>query len=223
MFTKVEPPHTYVRDLSASVVHHGDYLNRRDDHALCGITLTDPTTLTLIGQADALCPDCEAKLVLYHLEWWREKAQAATAELDALRAKYGITETSTSPEPPEPPPLPFSAETDVTFLDRARRELADLCQQFDGALPYFRLKNAMQAFSDRLDTRERVVLAQEIGADGSLIRWATVEVEGLGWQVTNSPVHEESASTWETWHQDAYQPPEKTKRRFGRARSHEGR
>ena len=50
-----------------------------------------------------------------------------------------------------------------------------------------RLKNAMQEFSDKLDTDERVLLAQEIGGDGTLIRWSTTEVEALGWQVTNNP------------------------------------
>jgi hypothetical protein len=36
--------------------------------------------------------------------------------------------------------------------------------------PYWRLKNTMQAFSDKLSSDERVLLAQEIGAEGSLIR-----------------------------------------------------
>ena len=35
-----------------------------------------------------MCPGCEAQLVVYHLEWWREKAQVATAELEELRVKY---------------------------------------------------------------------------------------------------------------------------------------
>jgi hypothetical protein len=49
----------------------------------------------------------------------------------------------------------------------------------------------MQAFSDKLNSDERVLLAHEIGADGSLIRWCTTEIEGLGWQVTNNPVRAE--------------------------------
>src|SRR6185312_16201863 len=50
------------------------------------------------------------------------------------------------------------------------------CHEFDGDVPYFRLKNAMQAFSDRLESDERVLLAQQIGGDGTLIRWSTREV-----------------------------------------------
>jgi hypothetical protein len=61
-----------------------------------------------------------------------------------------------------------SAPTEATtFLDRARRELTEVCRQFDGAVPFFRLNNTMQNFSDKLDDRERALLAQEIGADSS--------------------------------------------------------
>jgi hypothetical protein len=83
----VEPPHSYVQETSASVVHHVDYLNRRDNHALCGVALGNPTTLGETGPLDAVCTDCEAKLVDYHLTWWRKTARAATTELDELRAK----------------------------------------------------------------------------------------------------------------------------------------
>ena len=84
----MEPPHNYLRVHSASVVHHADYLNGQDDRALCGAEVLQATALTQVGSADAVCPDCEAKLVTYHLQWWRARAEAATAELDALRAKY---------------------------------------------------------------------------------------------------------------------------------------
>ena len=70
------------------MVHHADYLNHRDDHALCGVAFENPATPAQPDSADAMCPDCEAQLVVYHLEWWREKAQAATAELEELRVKY---------------------------------------------------------------------------------------------------------------------------------------
>ena len=73
---------------SASVVHHMDYLNRRDDHALCGVALENPTTLGQTGPSDTVCTDCEGKLVEYHLTWWRNTARAATTELDELRVKY---------------------------------------------------------------------------------------------------------------------------------------
>jgi hypothetical protein len=76
----------------------------------------------------------------------------------------------------------------------------------------------MQAFSDRLESDERVLLAQEIGADGSLIRWSTTQVEILGLHVANNPVREETEAMWEDWVQDSYQAPKKAKRRFGRAR-----
>jgi hypothetical protein len=213
MFAYVEPPHTYIREASASVAHHADYLDRRDDHALCGAAIVVATTLT---QADAVCPECEEKLIQYHLAWWRETALAATAEVEALRAKYGepaqptsqVDATTAAPEETEP----------TTLLDHARRELTKLCREFDDAVPYFRLKNAMQAFSDGLESDQRVLLAQEIGGDGTLIRWSTTEVEALGWHVSNSPVRGESEATWDAWIQDSYQAPKPTKRRFGRSR-----
>lgn len=80
----------------------------------------------------------------------------------------------------------------------------------------------MQAFSDKLETHERVLLAQEIGADGSLIRWATMEVEALGWNVLNNPVQRDPDGMWDDWVQDSYQAPKKTKRRLGWSRSHDG-
>ena len=67
------------------MVHHEDYLNRRHDQALCGIAFEKPAPAI---RPVAVCPDCEAKLAEYHLKWWREKAEEATAELDGLRAKY---------------------------------------------------------------------------------------------------------------------------------------
>lgn len=220
MFAQVEPPHTYLRETSVSVVHHADYLNRRDDQALCGVAFESVTTLSETDGADPLCPDCEAKLVAYHLEWWRAKAEAATAELVALRLKYGEADEPVPVNEPQADATPQPAETEpATFLDRARRELTELRRQFEGDVPYFRLKNTMQAFSDNLDDHQRVALAQEIGADGSLIRWATVEVESLGWHVTNSPVHENTDMMWEEWLQESQQAaPTKTKRRFGRSR-----
>ena len=69
-------------------MHHGDYLNRRDDQALCGVAFENPAQLDPTIRPVAVCPDCEAKLVEYHLKWWRERAEAATAELDELRVKY---------------------------------------------------------------------------------------------------------------------------------------
>jgi hypothetical protein len=213
----VEPPHSYIREPSASVAHHTDYLESREDRALCGAAIQNATPLSAIDIAGAICPDCEGKLVLYHLEWWRDKALAATAELEALRAKH-----------PEPAQSPVQLEADdsteepgaepTTLLDHARRELAALCREFDEAVPYFRLKNTMQAFSNRLESDERVLLAQEIGGDGTLIRWSTTEVEALGWHVSNSPVQGDTEATWDAWIQDSYEPTKKAKRRFGRAR-----
>jgi len=214
----VEPPHTYLRAPSGSLVHHADYLDRRSDHALCGLRVETPTTLPHPGSGDAVCPDCEAKLVYYHLHWWREQAETAIAELQRLRAKYG------EEAPAAPEPVPAEAATSdydpTTLLGRAQRELDELCRQFAGEVPYFRLKNAMQAFSDSLDTLERAQLAQEIGADGSLIRWATGRVQARGWRVTNSPVHTEAEEMWEAWHHESYavsSPSRKTSKwRFGR-------
>jgi hypothetical protein len=79
----------------------------------------------------------------------------------------------------------------------------------------------MDAFSDRLASDERVLLAEEIGAEGSLIRWCTREIESLGQQVTNSPVHSDADTMMDAWTEDYYQTPKKTKWRMGRSRSHE--
>ena len=112
-----------------------------------------------------------------------------------------------------------SAPTEATtFLDRARRELVELCSQFDGAVPFYRLNKTMQDFSDKLNDDERAVLAREIGSESSLIRWATTEVESLGLSVTNNRVQENSDMMWQEWLQESQQVPTKTKRRFGRSR-----
>ncbi|RDH78282.1 hypothetical protein DVS77_11925 [Mycolicibacterium moriokaense] len=225
----MEPPHRYLREPADSVVHHADYLNARDDHALCGKVFQNASALTQPERADAVCPGCEAQLIGYHLEWWRAKALAATAELEELRAKYHEPEQSAGTEPPPvaaagavedqadsaAEPAPSEA---ATFLDRARRELTELCQGFDGAVPFYRLKNTMQDFSDRLNDDERALLAQEIGPDSSLIRWATIEAESLGSSITNNRVRENTDMMWEEWLQESQPAPTKTKRRFGRSR-----
>jgi hypothetical protein len=223
MFASVEPPHRYVREPAGSVVHHADYLDGREDHSLCGVAFENPAARAPAGPADAVCPACEAKLVVYHLEWWREKALVASAELEALRTKYGernhdadtlpaVAHETSASDPEQVEAMP------TTLLDHARRELSELCRQFDGAVPFVRLKKAMQEFSDKLETDERVQLAQEIGGDGTLIRWSTTEVEALGWSVANNPMQGESDATWDAWIEDAYQPPSKNKWRLGRSR-----
>ena len=204
------------------MVHHVDYLNARDDHTLCGVAIGAASASTHIDAADALCPDCEAQLVGYHLEWWRTKALAATAELEALRAKYpellGHAEApAVEVEPDHVVVVTTDAASDA-FLDRARRELTDLCRQFEGAVPFYRLNNTMQDFSDKLDDAERLLLAQEVGADSSLIRWATTQVEILGFTVTNNRVQQNSDMMWQEWLEESQQAPPKTKRRFGRSR-----
>jgi hypothetical protein len=214
MFAYVEPPHSYIREPSASVAHHADYLERRENHALCGAAMESATPA---NSPDAICPDCEETLVTYHLAWWREKALTATAALEALRAKYG-EETPPQVEQEQDDSNEEPAAEPTSLLDHARRELTKLCREFDDAVPYFRLKNAMQAFSDGLESDQRVLLAQEIGGDGTLIRWSTTEVVSLGWHVSNSPVQGDSEANWDAWVQDSYQAPKKSKRRFGRAR-----
>ena len=220
------------------MVHHGDYLNRRDDHALCGVALEKPATLSQGVRPVAVCPDCEAKVVEYHLAWWRERAEAVSAELDELRAKYReLAEQVDNQRPSEGENLDSSRQREgvlqggptaeeaepepTTFLGHARRELLDLCRQFDEAVPYWRLKNTMQAFSDKLTSDERVLLAQEIGADGSLIRWCTTQIESLGWRVTDNPVSGDAEAMMEAWTEDAYQTPKKNRWRLGRARTHD--
>ena len=157
--------------------------------------------------------------------------EEATAELEKLRIGYRELQERADVQPPAVAPEHVAeADSDetpaddadaepATFLDQARRELTELCRQFDGAVPYWRLKNTMQDFNDRLETHQRVILAEEIGTDGSLIRWATTIIETRGWQVTNSPVQENSEMMWEEWLQESHQAPKKTKRRFGRSKS----
>lgn len=226
----MEPPHSFVRETSTYAVHHRDYLNRDDDHALCGVAFENPTPLGEAAADVAICPDCEARLAEYHVRWWRERAQAAEAELEELRAKYLSDEaprrqvgaehpTPTADVPTADVPTTDDEKEPASLLDHARRELLALCRQCDEAVPYWRLKTAMQEFSDKLSTDQRVLLAQEIGADGSLIRWCTTEIVNLGWQVTNSPVQEESEAMWDAWTHDAYQTPRKSKWRLGRSRS----
>jgi hypothetical protein len=236
-FRCVEPPHNYVHEASSSVVHHGDYLNRRDDQALCGVAFENPVALGPTTRPASICPDCEAKLAEYHLQWWRERAEAATAELEELRVKYRELAESQRPtqvsevpsgETPESreisgqPQAGSTAEvgeaTPASLLDQARKELLELCRRFEGSVPFWRVKNSMDAFSDKLNSDERVLLAQEIGAGGSFIRWCTTEIEGLGWQVTNNPVHGDADDMMDAWTQDLYQTPKKTKWRLGRSR-----
>jgi hypothetical protein len=242
-----------MQETSASVVHHVDYLNRRDDHALCGVVLENPTTLGQTAAPDVVCTDCEAKLAAYHVTWWRTTAMAAETELDELRVKYReLAEYSDnqgrqlaalqhlaqvneelSAEPPGSR-RQFGAEQEsestskqagrapAPFLDHARRELMELCRQCDEDVPYWRLNRTMQVFSEKLNPDERVLLAQEIGTDGSLIRWCTREIESLGWRVASNPVHGEADAMWDAWTQDLYQMPKKTRWRLGRSRSHDG-
>jgi hypothetical protein len=173
-----------------------------------------------------VCGDCEARLVEYHLKWWREAAEAATAELDELRIKYrklsrAIEEPNrqVSASGPQAGPAAEQAETPPTgLLDQARKEIVELCGQFDAAVPYWRVKNCMDAFSDKLKSDERVLLAQEIGAAGSLIRWCTREIENLGWRVTNNPVHDDADTMMDAWTEDYYQTPQKSRWRRGRSR-----
>ena len=249
----MEPPHRYVHETSSSIVHHGDYLNRRNDQALCGVAFQKPAQLDPTIRPVAVCPDCEAKLAEYHLKWWRERADAATAELDALRVKYRELAESVDnqrshvaalehPAPVTGDPSGENSEsrreidtepqagstgeqgetTPTPLLDQARKELVELCRRFDETVPYWRVKKSIDAFSDKLKPDERILVAHEIGADGSLIRWCTKEIESLGWQITNNPVHGDADEMMDAWTHDFYHTPKKTKWRLGRSRSHDG-
>ena len=251
-FRCVEPPHNYLYETSSSVVHHEDYLNRRNDQALCGVAFENPAPLGPTIRPVAVCPDCEALLVEYHLKWWRARAEAATAELDGLRVKYrelaehvdnqrrqvaGLQHPAQVREDPSgenpesrresegEPQAGSTAEqgetTPASLLDQARKELLELCRRFDEGVPFWRVKNSMEAFSDKLNSDQRVLLAQEIGADGSFLGWCTTEIEGLGWRVTNNPVRDDADDMLEAWTEDLYQTPKKTKWRLGRSRSHD--
>lgn len=217
----MEPPHTYVHEASSSVVHHSDYLNRGNDQPLCGAMFEKPARLDPTIHPIAVCPDCEAKLPEYHLKWWRERAEAATAELDELRAKYRELTPDVDDQRPAPITQDLASDHDESaptfLLDQARRELLELCRRSDDTVPYWRVKNTTDAFSDKLKSDERLLLAQEIGADGNFIRWCIREIEGLGLQVTDSPVHGETSDMMDAWAQDLYPPPKKTKWRLGRS------
>ncbi|MDT5237197.1 MAG: hypothetical protein QOF47_3184 [Mycobacterium sp.] len=249
-FHCVEPPHIYVHEASSSVVHHQDYLNPGNDRPLCGAAFEKPARLDPTTRPVAVCPDCEAKLAEYHLKWWRERAESATAELDGLRVKYRelaeyvdnqrrqvaglqhpapIMGDPTGENPERRSEIDGGLQADAasdseqgettptSLLDQARKELLELCRPFDEAVPYWRVKNSIEAFSDKLQSDERLLLAHEIGADGSFTRWCIREIEGLGWQVTNSPVHGDADEMMDAWTQDVYQPPKKTKWRLGRS------
>lgn len=216
----MEPPHWFLQESVASVVHHGDYLSRRSDHALCGQVVglnaapsTDPLPATV-------CPDCVARLAEYHAQWWREQALALAAELADLRTEYRKLAGEPSADPPTPVSEPVDDDTvPASPLDRARRELLALCGRCGDAVPYFRLKKTMLAFSDTLQSEERVLLAQEIGEHGSLIRWCVAEIEVLGRQVTNNPVTGAAEDMADQWTQGTDQAPRKT-RWLGRSRTH---
>jgi hypothetical protein len=249
----VEPPHSYVHEASSSVVHHQDYLNPGNDQPLCGATFAKPAQLDPTIRPVAVCPDCGAKLAEYHLKWWRERAEAATAELDGLRVKFRelaeyvdnqrrqaaglqhpapVTGDPSGEHPEsrreidgEPEAGATSEQGEMTptpLLDRARKELLELCRPFDEAVPFWRVKKSIDAFNDKLESDERVLVAHEIGADGNFIRWCIREIEGLGWQVTNSPVHGDADDMMDAWTEDFYQPPKKTKGWLGRSRSRDG-
>jgi hypothetical protein len=228
-----------VHEASSSVEHHQDYLNPGNDQPLCGATLEKPTRLDPTIRPVAVCPDCEAKLAEYHLTWWRERAETATAELDELRVKYrelaedldnqrrqvaGLQHPVSDPSGENPesrheidgePQAGTTSEHDETtpasLLDQARKELLELCRPFDEAVPYWRVKNSIDAFSDKLESDKRLLLAHELGADGPFTRWCIREIEGLGLQVTNSPVHGDADDMMDAWTEDFYQRPKKTK------------
>lgn len=233
----MEPPHSYIRNAPDSVVHHEDYLTSRDDHALCGMPFEDPTRLDRAAQPIAVCPDCEARLIEYHLVWWRDKALAALAENDELRIKNRELAASADVRtaPPTPPqsarqrkprgasPAGRADAQPESLLDQARCELLELCQQFDEAVPYRRVKNIMQAFRDKLDSDGRARLAQQIGNDGSLLRWSTTEAQKHGWSVTDNPLQASPEEMWDYWTRDAHQTPKPSRWRLARSRSRDGR
>jgi hypothetical protein len=230
-------------------MHHGDYLNRRDDRALCGVAFENPAPPGPTVDPAAVCPDCAAKVVEYHLKWWRERAEAATAELDGLRVKYrelaeyvdsqrrevaGLQHPVEVMRDPSAENPEIRREVDeeasagstaeqgealpASLLDQARKELLEVCRRFDEAVPFFRVKKSIEAFRDNLTSDEKIRLAEEIGAEGSLIRWCTNEIEGLGWRVTNNPVHGDADTMMDAWTEDYYETPKKTKWRLGRSR-----
>lgn len=201
-------------------MHHGDYLGRRNDRALCGTPVGESGALSADHVPSQICPDCVARLAEYHAQWWREQALAVAAELAELRTEF----RKLAGEPPVGVPAPMADPVDddtvpASPLERARRELLALCGRCGDAVPYFRLKKSMQAFSDTLQSEERVLLAQEIGAHGSLIRWCVTEIEALGRHVINNPVTGDAADMAEQWTQDVDQAPRKTKW-LGRSRTH---
>ena len=179
------------------VAHHADYLERREDHALCGATLENADTL--INQAVPTQFALTAKK-----NWFAtisnggaSKALAATAELETLRAKYGELDGTPLVQLEEEGSTEEPAETEpTTLLDHATRTRGPL-SGIRRRGPLCSPEEHEQAFSERLESHERLVLAQEIGGDGSLMRWSTTAVKALGLHVANNPVQEEPEAMWD--------------------------
>lgn len=218
-FSDVEPPHRFLLEPVTSVVHHGDYLGGSSDHALCGQVVGPGAVPSVSHVPSQVCPDCAARLAEYHAQWWREQALALAAELAELRTKYRELAGEPPQSLPTPLPHPVDATVPASPLERARRELVALCGSCGDTVPFFRLKKSMQTFSDTLASEDRVLLAQEIGVHGSLIRWSVTEVEALGRQVANNPVTGDAEDMAQHWQQDADQTPRKSKW-LGRSRTH---
>jgi hypothetical protein len=155
----------------------------------------------------AVCPDCEVRLVEYHLKWWRQKGEAATAKLDALRVRYDELAAYVDNRVPnvassrgeqaesgldndEKPQAGSTADEGETLptspLDQDRKGLLEVCRKFDDAVSVWRVKKSMESFGDKLNSDERLLLAQEIGAERSFIRWYMTEIESHGWQVATN-------------------------------------
>lgn len=88
----MEPPYYYVRERSASAAHHWDYINGRNDQALCGHDYQDPITLGAVDRPKAVCRACQARIPHYEAIWWRKQAESSLAELTALRLRHAELE-----------------------------------------------------------------------------------------------------------------------------------
>ena len=84
-----DPLHYYVRDKGSAFAHHWDYARSRPDHALCGYPYQSPVWE---GEARprAVCRACQALLAPHEARWWRKKAEALQAEVEALTIRIAV-------------------------------------------------------------------------------------------------------------------------------------
>lgn len=82
-------PYYYVRLKGSRIAHHWDYAKSRTDHALCGEPYFE---VTWEGEERprSVCRDCQALLPPHEARWWRQRAEVAERELEAIRLELQL-------------------------------------------------------------------------------------------------------------------------------------